>query len=145
MKQESLSIENFQIGDIIVRMEPSAPLGSREGGIRDRSYLGKPLKFLGVVNGCIYVEKIKNDFDSGDMFSLIEMLSMITGDVGPISLPVDLWSEGWALYINPYEINGNNALEKYTKIQLEKILKEALEKEDYKKASVIQKRLDKLK
>jgi len=148
MKQKPLNIEKFKIGDIITRIEPSAPLGKNE--IRDRSYIGKPLKFLGIANGCVYVEKVKNEIENEDAFSIAELFGMFTGDNGPITLPMDLWSEGWSIYIDPYELGGkqtqfNEALEKYEKIELEEKLKEALSSEDYKRAALIKKRLENLK
>jgi len=160
MKQKSLSIYKFKKGDIITRIIPAKGIPGFEGDIRDRSYIGIPLLLLGIANGCIYVEQEevskKPDFDNEED----EMGSAMLGSLflslfkqsGPKNLPLDIWDEGWALYIDPYsigeetkEINSNNALSKYEKIELQEKLKKALEKEDYDVAGMIQKRLNNLK
>jgi len=154
MKQVPLNISNFEIGDTIVRIHPSLSI---DGGPdrRDRSYIGKPMKFLGVANGCIYVEKIKEDdhVDSGvpDMFNLAEMLRMFTGEAGPISLPLDLWSEGWSTYIDPYNIGSapsrrqsfDEELGGKSLKTLKTMYEKAIETEDYLKAERIKRVIDK--
>jgi len=143
MKQLPLNIRNFEIGDIIVRIQPSTPMGNSESR-KDRSYIGKPMKFLGVANGCIYTEKVKSDEpdEMPDMFNLAEMLSMFTGDSGPISLPLDIWEEGWSKYIDPYSIGSGHFEEEIKEIaieELERMYKAALEAENYEKADKLKK------
>ena len=152
MKQQQipLNINNFEIGDIIVRIEPAAMLGNT----RDRSYIGKPFKFLGVANGCIYIEKIKKNeeetFDPENLLNIAEMFNLFMGDnKGPLSLPLDLWAEGWSLYIDPYSIGSDN-LEKHFENEfkgesirsLKAKYKQALENEEYEKAEKIRKIID---
>lgn len=150
MKQKPIHISNFEIGDIIVRMEPALSLS---GKVRDRSYLGKPLKFLGIANGCIYVEKFKEeredemDMHEIDGFNLSEMFNMLMGEIGPRTLPEDLWSEGWAHYIDPYSI-GKEEKEQdnfrgETRASLEKKLQKALDNEDYRLAEKIKRIINK--
>jgi len=151
MKQEPLNIENFEIGDIIVRIKPAKMLG--KNGIEDRSYLGKPFKFLGIANGCIYIEKVKQENeieDMPDVLNLAEMMSMFFGETGPRALPTDLWEEGWAIYINPYDIGKTGdefadefkILERASLRDLKAKYSKALKNEEYEKAEKIKKIID---
>ena len=152
MKQEPLNITNFEIGDIIVRMQPAIPLGTDMGQRGDRSYMGKPLKFLGMANGCIYAEKVKSknseaDKSLPDMFDISEMISLFTGEAGSklLSLPIDLWSEGWAKYIDPYSIAGDYIKKETNGLKIEelqKLYKIALDDENYEKAEKLKKIID---
>ena len=157
MKQVPLDISNFEIGDIIVRIEPKCETTGRE----DRSFIGKPYKFLGIANACIYLEKqpITNkrvekqepemDVEMG-LFSFGDFMSMITDSTGPLSLPVDLWNRGWAKYIDPYEIGGaltprqafDKELEGKSTKELQKLYDAAIAAEEYLKAERIKRILD---
>ena len=148
MIQKEISIYDFKRGDIITRLKPSKPFpGSESLGedIRDRAHIGKPLIFLGIANSCVYVEKKQTQPDE-EISGIMNLFNMFS-DIGkPINLPLDMWDEGWSYYIDPYSINGKEELFfNESKDDLEKDLKIALEKEDYKKADEIQKRLDRLK
>ena len=152
MKQEAVSIYNFKKGDIITRISPSKPIPGLEAeDFRDRAYIGVPLKFLGVANGCIYVERESANKDLEEIPEIGRLFkAMMGGETGPINLPLDMWSEGWANYIDPYEIDNNKdkkiageILEGANKIQLKKELKEALAEENYELAENIKKRLKK--
>lgn len=162
MKQVPLNITNFEIGDIIVRIEPMLPPANFSRSVDDRSFLGKPYKFLGIANACIYLEKQpttqkktekpeETDFSMEmGMFNLTDIFSMFTDSTGPLSLPVDLWSEGWAKYIDPYEIGGalttreayDKSIEGKSTKELQKLYDKAIEAEEYLKAERIKRILD---
>lgn len=157
MEQKSMSIYEFKRGDIIVRIVPSKPLpGFESEDFRDRAYIGVPMRFLGIANGCVYVEKYEkpNKNEDDDIPSIGSFFKMLTGNVGPINLPLDIWNEGWSYYIDPYKL-GEMLDDKFqdimdnepfvSKEELEKQLKDALEKEDYKRADKLQKRINSLK
>jgi hypothetical protein len=152
MKQKAMSIYDFKKGDIITRIEPSKPIpGLEMDEIRDRAYIGIAMKFLGIANGCVYVERYERGGNSEfeDMPEIGRFFkAMIGGGSGPINLPIDMWDEGWSYYIDPYEISDeqskfNESLEKYELAELNKKLKQALADEDYEKAEMIKKRLKK--
>jgi hypothetical protein len=153
MKQKAMSIYEFKKGDIITRIEPSKPIpGLDMEDLRDRAYIGVSMKFLGVANGCVYVERYdKNGSDFDEMPEIGRFFkAMMGGGTGPINLPIDMWDEGWSYYIDPYEISNDKdkkiakeILDGANKIQLKKELKEALEEEDYEKAEEIKKILKK--
>ena len=58
------TIYDFKKGDEIVRVQPAKPysgvrinlFGENEGGVRDRSYMGVKLIFVGILNGQIYCQ-----------------------------------------------------------------------------------------
>ena len=58
MDQVPQSIYDFKKGDLITRIIPSKPIEIfGEETIVDRNYIGEALVFLGVANGCVYVER----------------------------------------------------------------------------------------
>ena len=151
MKQEEIDIYSFEKGDLITRIKPSKPIpGTEEFGdnIRDRTYIGLPLVFLGIANGCIYVENTpKKEVDDAPM-SLFSIL--FNKESGPINLPLDMWDEGWTYYVDPYKIekqlkgSATTMINNANKIKLEKELKKALDQEDYELAEEIKLKLKKL-
>lgn len=146
-----MSIYDFKKGDIITRIEPSKPIpGLEMDEIRDRAHIGIPMKFLGIANGCVYVERHekdeKSEFDElPDIGRLFR--NMLGGGGGPINLPLDMWDEGWSYFIDPYEIGeAGDKSEDYissNKETLKKELKKALANENYELAENIKKRLKK--
>lgn len=152
-----MSIYEFKRGDIITRITPSKSLPGFEGeDFRDRAYIGTPLRFLGIANGCVYVERYERpnqNKDEDDIPSIGSFFKLLTGNTGPINLPLDIWSEGWSYYIDPYKLGEmlDDAFQDMgdepflTKEELEDELKEALEKEDYKRADKLQKKINNLK
>jgi len=160
-----MSIHNFKKGDIITRLEPSAchpaakGMGFEEDNMRDRAYIGAALVFLGIANGCVNVERWERPSRDSDnemgLPSFGDFMKLLSGQSGPITLPLDMWSEGWAHYVDPYKLgemlddkfqdfedNENKFYSNESKEELEKQLEEALDDEDYKKAADIQQRLD---
>jgi len=83
-----MNIYEFVRGDEIVRIQPSKPYSS---GTRDRSYMGEKVIFFGIDNGKLH-------FKRPDNFS-----QMIFGDI-LFDLPLDLWDEGWELYVDPTKL-----------------------------------------
>jgi len=161
-----MNISSFKKGDLITRIEPSAPLpgfGQEFGeDIRDRQYIGIPLTFLGIANGCVNVERYErksSEMEEMGLPSFGNIMKMLGGNNGPIALPLDMWSNGWSHYIDPYKLDDKSNSYNVTKTSdyltfdeyvddkksLEKALEKALEKEDYDKAAVIQKHLNDLK
>lgn len=79
------TIYDFKKGDEIVRVQSAKPYST---GLRDRSYMGEKLIFIGIANGQIYCQRT-------DALSL-----KIFGDK-TLGLSLDLWDEGWDLFIDP--------------------------------------------
>ena len=130
------TIYDFNKGDEIVRVVPAKEYST---GVRDRSYMGEKLIFVGIANGQIY-------FKRTDSFSI-----SIFGDK-LLNLSLDTWDDGWEFYVDPnkcfekelrkkklerIELNLSN-----DKIVLEKQLKEAVKTENYELASEIKKKLE---
>lgn len=149
MKQRPMSIYDFKRGDIITRIQPSKPLPGFDGDdFRDRAYIGTAMKFLGVVNGCVYVERYEKPSENSEdelptIGSFFKM--MMRGD-GPINLPLDIWDEGWSYYIDPYTLKAETPDEEpnMTKAELEREIRKAVEREDFVYADKLQKRLNNL-
>jgi len=158
MVQKSMSIYEFKRGDLITRIEPSKPLPGFDGeDFKDRAYIGTPLKFLGIANGCVYVERYKkpNHQEGEDELPIIgSFFKMMVGEAGPINLPLDIWSDGWSYYIDPYTLS-RELDDKFQDLaddephasleELERQLKEALKREDYLRADKLQKMINNLK
>lgn len=71
-KLESGSIHQFKSGDVICRTKAAGKLGN------DASYIGEPMRFVGISNGCIYLVSIK--YEKG------------------VEMPLQYWSKYWAKY-----------------------------------------------
>ena len=57
-----------------------------------------------------------------------------------IGLALDIWSDGWELYINPKTLlNSEETIINFSKENLETELEDALKNEDYEKAEKIRK------
>lgn len=130
------TIYDFKKGDEIVRVQPAKPyspvriglFGQEEGGVRDRSYMGEKLIFVGIANGQIYLQS-----DS-------EFRKIMFGDK-LINLSVDIWDEGWDLYVNPKKlIEGFEP--KMDKLAIEEQIKKAIENENYELAEKLKSKLN---
>ena len=121
------NIYDFKKGDEIVRVVPSRIISYSDmhpEGSRDRSYIGSKLIFVGIANGCIYLQRTGVE---AKMFpdQLVE-------------LPLDLFDEGWDCYVDPQSlVDDIIPLE-----ALERALTLALEKEDYEAAENLRKRIE---
>jgi|19_taG_2_1085344.scaffolds.fasta_scaffold00745_12 hypothetical protein len=126
----SKSIYDFKKGDEVVRTQASKPVGytvMNPEGHRDRSYIGNKMIFVGIANGCIYLQRTGIE---AKMFP--DKL---------VDLPLDLFDEGWDLYIDPEKL-----LEEVDSIipmeALQRALHLALQKEDYEAAENLKKRIE---
>jgi hypothetical protein len=121
------TIYEFKKGDEIVRIIPAKPLIDIMGKeMRDRSYLGEKMIFVGIANGQIYIKRT-------DHLSL-----QLFGDK-LVDLPLDLWDEGWGYWVDPETLLENIISDE----TLEKKLNKALLEEDYELANKIKKLLNK--
>jgi len=153
MKQNGKNINQFKTGNIITRIEPSKPIQMPNGDlIKDRKFIGEPLKFLSITNGCVNVEKsikkkkpIKHDdkklLDEELVFA-VEMATKLLEEMftnsGLIILPLDVYENGWSLYIDPY-MGAKDIVE--TKEELNDKLEKAIEDENYKLAKQIKEKI----
>jgi len=129
------TIYEFKKGDKIVRVQPAKPysderiniFGQKEGGIRDRSYLGEMLIFIGIANGCIYLQRT-------------DKLNIIVFGNDIIKLALDIWDEGWDLYFDPINllIGLEQELDKKT---IEQQIQDAIECENYELAEILKQKL----
>lgn len=129
-----MNIREFVRGDVVTRVEPSAVLHSEIHPItgvmienRDRSYLGDKLTYFGIANGKAY-------FKRHDRFD-VELL----GD--EMSLRLDAYSDGWEFWVDPNTVYANGSVvepdKKYSKTELNKMLNDALAKENFEEATRI--------
>ena len=97
--QQSQSIRSFEPGTIVTRIEPAVASNQGDGsmfdfdgslkvctGRKDSSYIGEPMRFIGIANGCVLVEYA---FDKDK----IRQLRILDG-----------FEDGWSEYIDPNEI-----------------------------------------
>lgn len=121
------NINQFTKGDFIVRLEPAKEYRS---GLRDRSYLGEKLTYIGCANGNIYLEREQDSF-----------MSKVLGDV-KLVLSADLWNEGWDYWVNPDDLFSEKPVLnlQYLQSQLDK----AVMAENYEEAEKIRKQMEQL-
>ena len=117
------TIYEFKKGDEIVRVENAKPVSI--GGIRDRSYVGEKMIFVGVANGVIYIKPTTN------------MSIFLEGKNQLMDLPLDTWDEGWDYWVDPESLL-NNILDKR---QIKSKLAVAIAEENYELADKLQKML----
>lgn len=129
-----MNITSFKKGDIVTRIEPSlAYCGFGNEKFGDRSYMGNKLEFIGIANNQIYFK------------SLEEIDIVIFGENHIRSVAIDVWSEGWDLYIDPKSLlSENQPIITLNRRQLEVALQNALDIEDYEKAEQIKNQLNNL-
>ena len=116
------TIYEFKQGAEIVRIEPANPI--QDNGIRDRSYVGEKMVFIGIANGVIYLKPT-------------EKVSIFFSADGFINLPLDIWDEGWDHWVDPETLLDNVLDPKQIKDKLEK----AIAEENYELAERLQKML----
>ncbi len=105
-QQTAQNIRTFSAGSLVCRVAPATwnninpslfgddsdnNLGVvtvRE--IRDHSYIGEPMTYIGIANGCVYLKPVEpHPWRGGDMMCL------------PLA---NGWDEGWAEYIDPSKL-----------------------------------------
>lgn len=119
------TIYDFYKGDEIVRIMPAKEFSI--GGIRDRSYMGEKLIFVGIANGQIYCKRT-------DSLSL-----KVFGDK-LLNLSLDIWYEGWDLFIDPYKLFDGLESKIDTSV-IEEQLKLAIKAENYELAEILKSKL----
>jgi len=117
------TIYEFKKGDEVVRIVPSKPINT----IRDRSYMGNKMIFVGIANGQIYL-KSSNQLE-------IRLL----GD-SLINLSLDIWDDGWDTWVDPLTLLDNEI----DPIHIEDKLFDALTEEDYELAEKLKDILTKI-
>ena len=128
-----MNILDFEFGTDVVRTEPAKSYGETTNfftgekilGVRDRSYLGEKLTLVSIANGQIYLK-------SHDSFR-----NSLLGDK-LISVPIDLWDEGWEKWVDPLSVNGASE----PKSSIKKRYEEAVLREDYELANKLKKKLN---
>ena len=131
------SIYEFKKGDIITRVEPSAPLGKGgffgDQGFQDRSYIGERYILAGIANGCVYLKRTD------------EIEKKIFGD-RLIDLPLDIFENGWNYWIDPQTLLEDIDETLYVSTNnLQEAINKAIEEENYEAAIKLKKLLDKKK
>ncbi len=143
-----INIKTFKKHDIVTRVEPAKELQNNKtdlftslifgntinGG--DRSYIGDKLIFIGVANGCAYFKQ--SDYSKYGFGVSSDKL---------IDLPLDIWSDGWELWIDPktllddsYNYDGKN-LNNNNMFDIQKQITKAIEEENYELAEVLKNKL----
>ena len=117
------TIYEFKKGDEIVRVENAKPVGGN--GIRDRSYVGEKMVFVGIANGVIYLKPT----------TVISIF--LAGKEKLMDLPLDNWDEGWDYWVDPENLLDNILDNKQIKSKLAK----AIAVENYELADKLQKML----
>lgn len=143
MEQKEMSIYEFKKGDTVTRIKPSKSIPGL-ADITDRSFIGQKLRFLGIANGCVYVELATEEEMDDGIPDIGRFFKMLSGKSGPINLPLDIWEEGWSYYIDPYSI-GNITSYNLSEKELNKKIKDAIEEEDYTLADKLKRQLNDLK
>lgn len=107
------TIYEFEPGDEIVRIIPAKPINN----IRDRSYMGDKMIFVGIANGQIYLKRTNH------------LERRLFGD-SLSNLSLDIWDEGWDIWVDPLTLYENDI----DPIHIENRLFDALSREDYREA-----------
>lgn len=136
----SYNIHKFKKGDEITRVN-IAPLSYQDKSFEsiDSQLIGQKVIFLGLANGCIYMERA----------TAVE--KMLTGSI--FTLPIDIYEEGWNYYENPEFLEGKETvltmMEKSLtgpRIKaLENIRKKALDEDNFELLKKIDEKLEDLK
>jgi hypothetical protein len=134
-----VKLTDLKKGDRITRIRPAkVPLLNYPGKIEDISFIGGELIFLGLKNGCIFLERST------------QAEKMMFG--ATVRLPLHYWSEGWAIYQEPEfleETNMFSAIEYELNTKYEETLQQelqtAVEEDDFEKADLITKKLEEIK
>jgi hypothetical protein len=152
MNTEILNIYSFNKGDKITRLKPLV----ESDGYKNFAYVGTPLIFLGIANATIYLKREQSTINDNPFLILFGIVNK------PITIPVELWSEGWGYWIEPDFLKDDYELPKIDKIKsienhiknmdkknaiqfLNEAIKIATEKEEFEKVIELKKQLEKLK
>ncbi|HUU87403.1 MAG TPA: UvrB/UvrC motif-containing protein [Candidatus Glassbacteria bacterium] len=131
MIQEEKNIYDFKKGDIITRIKPLSDPNTKE---KDFSFVGRRLIFMGLANATIYVAQ---QFDP--------LVALFMGiDKNIVQLPIELWEDGWALYVEPEFLDSDSVMVEDEK-GLQEQIQRAVEADNYERAEELRKKLEKLK
>ena len=117
------TIYEFKKGDEIVRIVPAKPINN----IRDRSYMGDKMTFVGIANGQIYLKRTN------------QLEIRLMGD-SLLNISLDLWDDGWDLWVDPLTLLDNDI----DRVHIEDKLFDALSEEDYELAEKLKDILTKI-
>lgn len=153
-KQKPQTIYNFKKGDYITRVIPGRP--SSNGFDNTYEFIGEKLKFVGILNGSIYLEKYMGNLN--EVFSFIfgqpknSKDSKESKSTTIINIPLDLWEDGWAKFIDPnkeFGLDSKTSIyssQESNEIESLKIkLNNAIEEDEYEEAETVKKKIEKLK
>ena len=117
------TIYEFKKGDEVVKIVPAKPINN----MRDRSFMGEKMIFVGIANGQIYLKRT-NQLE----------ISLMGESLLNISL--DIWDDGWDTWIDPMTLLDNEI----DPIHIEDKLFDALTAEDYELAEKLKDILTKI-
>ena len=117
------TIYEFKKGDEIVRIVPAKPINT----IRDRSFMGEKMIFVGIANGQIYLKRTN------------QLEIRLMGD-SLVNISLDLWDDGWDLWVDPLTLFDNDI----DAVHIEDKLFDALSMEDYELAEKLKDILTKI-
>ncbi len=134
MKQEEKTVYDFKKGDEITRLRPIV----YELGEKDFALVGKKVTFLGIANASVYISK------DADFFTTV-----LTGrNHFNMQIPIEICEDGWALYVKPDFLEDEETSSKLDLSEEEKLEYEMLmatENQEYEKAAILKKKLDKIR
>ena len=131
MTQEEKTIYEFKKGDIITRIKP---LIDPISGEKEYSFVGRRLIFMGLANATVYIGQ---EFDQ-----LIALFMGIKHNV--IQLPIELWKEGWAFYIEPDFLDVDSIMVE-DEAGLQEQIQKASSSENFERAEELRKKLDEIR
>lgn len=117
------TIYEFKKGNEVVRIVPAKSLNN----IRDRSFMGEKMIFVGIANGQIYLKRT-NQLEISFMGESL------------LNISLDIWDDGWDTWIDPMTLLDNEI----DAIHIEDKLFDALTAEDYELAEKLKDILTKI-
>tara|TARA_R110000824_G_scaffold54915_4_gene151442 strand:- start:958 stop:1335 length:378 start_codon:yes stop_codon:yes gene_type:complete len=117
------TIYEFKKGNEVVRIVPAKSLNN----IRDRSFMGEKMIFVGIANGQIYLKRTN------------QLEIRLMGE-SLLNISLDIWDDGWDTWIDPMTLLDNEI----DAIHIEDKLFDALTAEDYELAEKLKDILTKI-
>ena len=117
------TIYEFKKGNEVVRIVPAKPLNN----MRDRSFMGEKMIFVGIANGQIYLKRTN------------QLEIRLMGE-SLLNISLDIWDDGWDTWIDPMTLLDNEI----DAIHIEDKLFDALTAEDYELAEKLKDILTKI-
>ena len=132
MEQKELDIYAFKKGDIITRLSPMTD----EIGEKDYTFIGHKVKFLGIANASIYLAR---------PLDVLTILFSGGRTSHTIQVPLELWKNGWAFYIEPDFLDDEGGLILDEEAAIQDEIDQAIVEDNFEKAEILKRRLLKLK